>query len=54
MLKLSLKFPDVLFKLSGEGENQGDVWVKYFKNGKMQLCMAELVLDDAYDESKLE
>lgn len=54
MKELSLMYPDVLFKLSGEGEEQGDVWVKYFKNGKMQLCMAWLVLNDKFDESKLE
>jgi len=53
MKKLSLKFPDVIFKLHGEGENSGNLWDKYFKNGKMQTCYAVITFDD-YDESKLE
>lgn len=51
MKTLSLKFPDVLFTLTGEGESSGDVWIKHFKNGKMQERYAELVYPD-YDESK--
>src|SRR5881394_2305568 len=40
MKALSAEFPKVLFTLRGEGEESGDVWVKYFKNGKMQSSKA--------------
>jgi hypothetical protein len=30
---ISEMFPDVLFTLDGEGEDSGDVWRKWFKNG---------------------
>lgn len=43
MRALSLKFPGVLFTLSGEGEESGDIWKKYFRGGKMQIC--KVVLD---------
>jgi hypothetical protein len=52
MKKLSLQFPDVLFTLSGEGEEAGDVWKKYFKNGKVQVAKAVLTID-AFDPKKL-
>ena len=53
MKKLSLMFPDIVFDLYGEGDEAGDIWHKYFKNGKMQRCPAKICFD-AYDESKLE
>jgi hypothetical protein len=52
MVRLSLKFPDVVFELRGEGEENDDMWYKYFKNGKMQSCYAKITYDE-YDESKL-
>jgi hypothetical protein len=52
MKELSRQFPDALFKLTGEGEEAGDLWHKYFKNGKMQSCYAKIVYDE-FDESKL-
>lgn len=42
MKESSEKFPDVLFKLHGEGEDNGDLWNKYFMNGKMQCCKAQI------------
>jgi len=45
-------YPDVVFELSGEGEESGDIWKKYFKNGKMQVCPVKMTFDP-YDESQL-
>ena len=45
-------YPDVLFELHGEGEESGDIWKKYFKNGKIQICNAKIIFDE-FDESKL-
>lgn len=52
MKVLSSRFPDVTLELYGEGEESGDVWNKYFKNGKMQVCRAKITFD-GYDENKL-
>ncbi|PGO60572.1 hypothetical protein [Priestia megaterium] len=52
MVRLSLKFPDVVFELRGEGEENDDMWYKYFKNGKIQKCYAKITYDD-YDPAKL-
>lgn len=53
MRKLSERFPDAVFLLEGEGEEAGDIWKEYYKNGKMQRSSARLVFDE-YDETKLE
>jgi hypothetical protein len=52
MKKLSEEFPDVLFCLEGKGEENGDLWVAYYKNGKTQMCQSEVTYEP-YDESKL-
>lgn len=49
---LSEKFPRVLFTLKGEGEESGDIWIKYYKGGKCQECRAEIVFPE-YDEALL-
>ena len=38
--------------LKGEGVDPGDIWQRYFKNGKTQLCEAKISFDE-YDENKL-
>lgn len=49
---LSAKYPDVLFVLEGEGEGSGDVWKKYFLNGKIQRAPGEITFPD-FDFNKL-
>lgn len=52
MKKLSLMHPDIVFELCGKGEEQGDSWKKYFKNGKVQVCEAQITYPP-FDENKL-
>lgn len=52
MKEFSLAFPGVVFKLHGEGEESGDLWDEYFKNGMSQECRADIIYPD-YDEEKL-
>ena len=44
--------PIVLFSVEYDGEEQGDVGIKYFKNGKMQNCKA-ITTFEPFDETKL-
>lgn len=44
MIELSKKFPEVTFCLHGEGEESVDIWDEYFRNGKKQICKAEIVI----------
>lgn len=40
-LQVSRAFPDITIRLYGEGEEQGDVYVKFFKNGMMEVHKPE-------------
>ena len=42
----SLKHPDVVFFLKGEGEESGDIWAKWFKSGEMQVWRLAISLPD--------
>ena len=50
MKELSKIYPEITFLLEGEGEDSDDLWQKYFKDGKMQVCKAEIVFPK-FDES---
>lgn len=52
MREFSKKYPDVLFKLSGQGETNEDMQEVYFLDGKMQMCPA-IITYDKFDEAKL-
>ena len=41
MKQLSARYPNVLFTLHGLGEEAGDEWVEYYKNGKYQREVRE-------------
>lgn len=51
MTALSAKYPEITFLLSGEGEEQGDVWRKYFRNGKSRSIYAKLTFPEFYANS---
>ena len=52
MKHFSKQFPTTLFTLSGEGEEPGDLWKKYFLNGKIQVANAKITYDK-FDARKL-
>lgn len=43
MEEVSRQFPDVTIMLHGEGEENGDMWNAYFKNGKHAIYRAEII-----------
>lgn len=51
--QFSTLYPTTVFELQGNGEDQGDVWFKYFKAGKIQICQV-VISFDVYDENKLQ
>jgi hypothetical protein len=53
MRALSLRHPGKLFTLHGKGEEAGDVWNEYYRDGKMQREQAVLTIGP-FDETKLE
>lgn len=50
--EFSLQYPEFIFVLEGIGEAHDDMWIKYFKNGKCQVCDA-IITFDPFDESEL-
>jgi hypothetical protein len=52
MRNVSKKYPNVLFTLTGNGEEPEDMWVKYFMNGKVQIEKA-VITYGKFDLKKL-
>ena len=52
MIAYSKNHPNVTFCIDGEGEESGDIWKSYFKDGKVFTTKAELVFED-FSEDKL-
>lgn len=52
MAKMTLAFPNILFKMHGEGEEAGDLWDCYYKNGKHQYCPG-IITYESFNENKL-
>ena len=46
MIKYSEKHPNTLFKLTGEGEEQPDMWQEYYKNGKTHRIVGVVVFEE--------
>lgn len=51
--RVSRRYPGLTITLRGEGEESGDIWVKHFRDGKIQRCPARVILD-SFDPNKLE
>ena len=52
MKTISKKYPETIFILEGEGEESGDIWKRYYLNGKVQVAEAKISYDE-FDEKKL-
>lgn len=46
MKNVSLRYPEVTFILSGEGEEAGDIWKSYFEAGSEKHIRAKLTFED--------
>ncbi len=53
MQALSKMWPDILFTLTGIGEEQDDQWVEYHMNGKVQRLDRPQWEPEPFDHSKL-
>lgn len=50
MIDFSRKFPSVLFRLHGEGDEKSDIWDAYFLDGKSQVHEAKIIIDPCDSE----
>lgn len=53
MAKLSLKFPDRLFRLTGDGEDSDDFWKGYWLNGKAFVTKA-IITYESFSEDEMD
>lgn len=49
--ELSRRFPNVILRLEGRGQERGDDWFAYYLNGKCQISRGEMVFP-AFDMQK--
>ena len=52
MLSFSKRYPEFVFVLTGEGEEPGDLWMAYYKDGKKQTAKARIVYEP-FDPTQL-
>jgi hypothetical protein len=52
MRAFSKLHPNTIFKVSGKGEEAGDIWNEYYQNGLMQRCKAQIMLAK-FDRDKM-
>lgn len=52
MKQISTEFPQVHFKIHGEGEDSGDIWDHHYLGGKIQRCKAKIIIP-SFDPNKL-
>jgi len=52
MVKVSKQLPEVTFQVDGHGEESGDIWRNYWKDGKVQEAK-RVVTIEPFDENKL-
>ena len=43
MVKFSKVFPNVVFRLHGDGEDRDDMWNEYYHNGEVEECRAQII-----------
>lgn len=46
MKEISLQFPDMVIQINGWGEDNEDIWVAYFCNGKYVKHMAKIIFPE--------
>ena len=46
MRSFSKKYPDLIFVVTGEGEDNDDIWKAYFKDGLMFRAKAQIVFEE--------
>lgn len=46
MQEISKMFPDAIFIVEVSGEEHGDFWKLYAKNGRTQVCRGEIIYDE--------
>lgn len=52
MIAFSKRFPDILFELTGYGEESEDIWIAWFKNGSYYRENAKIIMP-VFEEVKL-